>query len=287
MEGLCSMRSKQGPSWRKKLKPICATVAVGSRTARITCGVVAPGVANDRAGFTYLNEWRVIERASANGCGNFSLARFCGIVQLDGRWPLTVNKDAIDPDVAADLYDAVLRAAKPVLERASSQATVIESAEFMRELNCRLRGRLEACKHEKERRDPAHEKGTHSRQGEERDRNPRKRKHGDTIDRLGGGSARIEYVRLEKPSPIGELKAPRIMLNVTNPAVSEARDKQNVEATLVIAMALVANAQAGGDPQGHLFYGRTEQRSFEGVLGDLLNADVIIDGKPTLRVVNT
>jgi hypothetical protein len=103
-----------------------AIIEVKGRKARVYVGVVAEGVKNDKAGFTYFHEWRVIEKASANGCGLYNPAKICGFVDLDKSWPLTKNKDAISGDTEL-LYQAVEAASLAILQRAEQIADEIQS----------------------------------------------------------------------------------------------------------------------------------------------------------------
>jgi hypothetical protein len=101
-------------------------IELGGKRARLYAGIVKDGVVNTKPGITYMHGYRVIKGASSEGCGNHSVQRICGFVEIERGWDRTKNKDELVD--AEDLYDEVERRLEPLLKKADTKAHTIEIA---------------------------------------------------------------------------------------------------------------------------------------------------------------
>jgi hypothetical protein len=116
-------------------------ITVGDKLrAHVFCGIVQDGVLNRRSGFTYFHGNRVVESATANGCGGYNPNRIHGRVDLLGQWPRTKNKDALNSDAPSvlALYEEVARVCAPLLRCADAIGSELSSMNFVADLSKHL-----------------------------------------------------------------------------------------------------------------------------------------------------
>jgi len=263
-----------------------AQIEVNGRSARVYCGVVAAGEPNLRAGFTYSHRWRVIERASAHGCGDYSPARVCGFVEIDASWPLTKNKDGVSRDADA-LYAEVERVARPVLERAEAVGMELQSRQFLMKVNARLNAHAAAADRKAKRsRGPRH--GTQTPTGTGAAHTQAKHEQpGQTFHAARGRGLNVDYVDLGRPDELGQVKIPsRILLNVANPMIAQCRREQNVEAIVIAAASLIGfhGSQSDKPLLKYLPVNEANGGGFSRMVGSILSDTVFVDGRPALVV---
>lgn len=212
-------------------------ITVGQHHARVWCGFVEGP--NPRGGFTYTHEWRVIVAASEKGCGEYSPARVCGVVELDDTWPLTKNKDGIGGDADA-LYAEVARACEPTLKRAHEAGIAFDSAKLADAINAEIATRLGAMTRAKAKR------GARV--------NPR------SVTPTGLGSKHTRaaviqpgetFVKATSPyrvsivdlgdGPIGQVKSQFIQINYAHPYVRRIWDESNTDALIALVSFLLAS----------------------------------------------
>lgn len=290
-------RAVKGAEWEPLVRwelpkfdgaPIDTRIEVKGRGARVFCGVVLAGELNPRAGFTYSHEWRVIEQATANGCGDRSAARVCGFVDLDASWPLTKNKDGVSRDTEA-LYEAVEAAARPILERAHAVGTELRSRQFdsiasdllnevltQRAKAKRSKGTTTGTKQ------PTGAGGAHTRAGTEQ--------QGQRFRSHQTGRFLLDFKSFGHPDDIGEFKAPsQVFLNLDNHMVAECRRRNETNAIVIMALALVCAEHCGSEkpllkalpsPSG------ISASELSKMIGALLQSPISVDGKAALKVVS-
>jgi hypothetical protein len=262
-------------------------IEVNGRGARVYCGVVQQGEANPRAGFTYLHKWRVIERASARGCGDHSPARMCGFVELDASWPLTKNKDGISKDAEA-LYAEVARVAQPVLDRAETVGIELQSRQFRLKVNARLNAHLATVDAKAKRgRGDTHGTKTPTETGRPHQQAEREQS-GQTFHSRRQGGFDVDYVKLGRPDDIGEVKLPsQVLLNLDNPMVAYCRAAENTEAIVFAAAFLIGyqNSQSDKPLLKNLPVDPTSN-GFSRAVGSILSEALFVDGRPALKVVS-
>jgi hypothetical protein len=264
---------------------IDARIEVNGKSARVYCGVVAQGEPNLRGGFTYSHRWRVIERASAHGCGDFSTARVCGFVEIDASWPLTKNKDGVSRDADA-LYAEVARVARPVLERAESIGMELQSRQFRMHVNARLNAQIAAADRKAKRSRGANH-GTKNPTGNGRPH--RQAKHDQPGNRFHarGNGLDVDYVDLGRPDDLGQVKVPgRILLNLANPMIAQCRREQNVEAIVIAAASLIGfhSSQSDKPLLKLLPMNDASGNGFSRTVGSILSETLFVDGRPALVV---
>ena len=233
-------------------------ISVGGREARVHVGVVKEGVSNPRSGFTYYYSFRVIEQQSANGCGEYSSTRICGVVELIGKsWELATNKDAIGETQRKHLYDEVLRVARPVLERAHARGSELAIRGLEERISQHLNTALENRRRAKaKRRPPKNHDGTvPSGDGTKKHTKAENEQSGDTFDSRHSvvGQAkdepatqawRVLYASLgtEQPLRIGEVKHLQIHLNQDHPFVSALQRTADERVSSTLALCLLASS---------------------------------------------
>lgn len=258
---------------------------IHGRTARVYCGVVQQGEPNPRAGFTYSHKWRVIERASAHGCGDHSPARMCGFVDIDASWPLTKNKDGVSRD-ADVLYAEVERIARPVLERADSVGVELQSRQFRQEVNATLNAHLATADAKAKRaKGTTHGTKVPTDTGSPH-RQAQREQPGQTFHSRRQGGFDVDYVNIGRPDDLGELKVPsQVLLNLANPMIAHYRETHNIEA-IVLAAAVLIGYHSSQSDKPLLKHLPTDPTStgFSRAVGSILSKALFVDGRPALKV---
>ena len=282
------------PAW--KMPPfdgevIDRKIEVNGRHVRIKCGVVAEGQANPHGGFTYWRRWRVIEKASGNGCGRYSTSHVCGVVRLDHNWPLSTHKNAISRG-GEELYDAVEEVCRPILERADKVGMTLDSEQFRAGVDAQLNAILNhslAAKAKRARRKEGPQGIAHSSPGTGSPHAKAKREQaGSRFVPRKGGRYRIDYASLGS-GDVGQIRPPSsVVLNVDNPAVAQARNDKNVMATVILAICLLGAEQCYA-PQGQPDFLQGLERGFSTEVFaknvGLLLSGLTIDGNRVLHIV--
>lgn len=267
---------------------IDTTITVGNRTARVFVGVVREGFSTRYRGFTYFREFRVIEAATSNGCGQYNAAHVCGFVDLDRSWRLTTNKEAIVN--AEELYLAVEQASLEVLRRAETRGSMLASQELTAAVEAQVNAGLENA-NAKAKRGRGNKSGTKETTGKGgKHTGAQNEQPGNTF---GGkprksGSVRICFAPLGKgKSPrIGEFKSPNITLNSDHPLVAGLiSDAPNIQCLAALSLSLVAVDAAVGRQtrlpnMGDELEDASVVEKFQAMLGTLLASPTTnIDGQ--------
>lgn len=98
---------------------------IDGRGVRLRAGIVAEGHPNPRRGFTRQHAHRTIDTTSL-GAGGHSVARIAGIVEFDGAWALTKNKDDIT-EYQDELGIEIFARCKHIIQKADLQSQQLES----------------------------------------------------------------------------------------------------------------------------------------------------------------
>jgi hypothetical protein len=259
-------------------------IEVSGKRARVLAGVVKEGVHNERPGLTYMDGFRVIEPASAKGCGAYPANRIAGVVKLLGGWALNKNKDGIQN--AEGLYEAVECAILEVLRRAEQTSTTIRSAAFTRQVEGMLNAALTAGQPDtKARRYQGSTHGTAKPTGTgSKHRRAQREQDGETYVKQKYGSIRVAWGRLGNTIP-GRLIGQTVELNLDNRLVDTAHRDSNALATVCIVSALLANEASFKNIQLKLpqFEEEDDASRFARTMGALMAAPVVIDGQDPTR----
>lgn len=267
-------------------------IVVNGQGARVFAGIVREGDPNPRAGFTYLHEWRVIEAASSNGCGGYSPARICGIVQLDPSWKLTKNKDGIAKD-ATELYAEVERVCSALLRKADTMGVELQSRQLLSDASERLNAALvrSAPKRAKAKRQRGDSSGTiiPVETGRKHTRAEVEQPGQTFISKAGAdndpGRWRIDYSNQGAVDTLGQVKKPTVLLNRDNPYIDQLRRENETAAIVSLATTLIVFEFLQA-PNGQIQLPGIEKGSapsdFSKAVGSIL-AGLHIDGKPALK----
>jgi hypothetical protein len=265
-------------------------INVNGRDVRVYCGIVKNGIPNPRCGFTYVHEWRVIEKSSAKGCGNYSPTRICGFVELDHSWPLNKNKDGVAKD-ADELYAAVEEAARPVLEQADKMGNELQSQVFDKNVNIALNQMLENRHAKAKRSSPINHPGTKNPTSKSSPHEKAKIEQiGSRFRRHTNNSWRVEYGSLGMTVGIGQVKEPNIVILNTD-SLTVAHDKKHADLRAIVKLAtgliLIHNQYYGAHGQKLVkeFYGDTPE-DFSRTWASILDGPLSIDGESLARTIS-
>jgi hypothetical protein len=255
-------------------------INVEGRQARVYVGVVEEGCKNDRSGFTYHHEWRVIEKASSNGCGPYNPANICGFVKLiDQTWPLTKNKDGVSGDIAELLYQAVEEVSRPALERGEKLAKKLVSSHFEKIVDDQLNELIDKPdskgKRKRKRRADSKPPGNPTGMGSKHEQSENEQP-GDSFKSKKGSGFSITYSTLGKEL-VGQIKGQFIILNKDNPVIAQCYRESNAAAIVVAACFVVAANHCILDENGqpHLF----KEAEFNGLAAKYLGKELIYAGQ--------
>lgn len=231
---------------------------VDGKQVELTAGVVASDHTNQRKGFTFIHEHRVILNSSLGSNGH-SVARVCGLVVLGIEWKLGRNKDAISEgdDQMSRLEEEIFARVGDVLRRAESQANLLRNSAFEGAVTTALRGLLpaavEASEDRKARRKPAEsQSGAVDPVGSSiKHRKARREQPGSTFR----GSTKLAAIRFEWESTndgaIGRADLPGnvVYLNERHPRLEHHRKMENVDAItdmccMILIDAVIKNREA-------------------------------------------
>lgn len=258
-------------------------INVNGRRARVYVGVVVDGQANPRPGITYLHGFRVISKASTDGCGSYSVTRVAGFVEIDDSWERNKNKDGIQD--ADELYDAVLAVIESLLKRVEQRRSELQFAAFDRAVEGIINAGLDDAKAKRGRGDSSgtvHPKGTGKRH-----RNASKKQPGSTMPSNRFQSIKIDYDGLED-GVVGRVQGNGVVvLNSNNAAIASARRSNNVPAVAMAVVSLIASDLAIlGENSNVPIRGMTSREedlstleSFTKWMGKLLSSSTNFDGQ--------
>lgn len=248
-------------------------ISVNGRSARVVCGVVKEGVTNRRCGITYFCGFRVIEKASDNGCGDYNSAHICGFVELIDRreWKLNKNKDGFqDGD---DLYAAVEEVCRPVLERADSIGSELMSNLF----ETSIADRLNAALGRGASRNRSAGSGPHPPRNTDRVQRNTSTPRGAGKYNSATQPISLRHGHLGQEAGLGDMKTHTVVLNLDNPLVAAAYAERNELAATVAALSLIGYEHC--HPRGKQLKLRIDDSDFSRVVGQLMSDSLTIDGK--------
>ena len=245
------------PRWElpKLAEFVDKQIVVNGKKARVYCGIVAEGEKNPRFGLTYVNSFRVILPASANGCQSdvrsYNLTRVCGFVELKDGWELSKLKEAILDD-AETLYASVFQAVLPILMKADEQGMRLQSAAFDGEvsnlLNSMLSNLAENAKAVRGGRGGAVGTVEPKNTGRRHKRAAHEQAGKTFVSRFRNG-VRIVRAQLGGASGYGKVDGGIVYLDLDNSLVRNALDKQNTLATAMAALTTIGLDAAYGGRQ--------------------------------------
>jgi hypothetical protein len=248
-------------------------ISVGGKRARVVCGVVKKGETNRRCGLTYFCGFRVIEKASDNGCGVFNTANICGFVELIDRqaWILNKNKDGFQD--AEALYAAVEDVCRPILERGDAIGSELASSLFENSIADRLNaalGRASAG------RNPGNKPGTNQPRNTERAQRSTSNPRGPGKYQAGSPLS-LKHGHLGEDAGFGDVKTHSVVLNLDNPLIGSAYESRDVLAATIAALSLIGYEHC--HPRGKQLKLRIDDSDFARVVGQLMSDSLLVDGK--------
>lgn len=278
------------PEFDPSLPIVDSEILVGAKNVRVFAGVVKEGVRNIRSGLTYWYNYRVILKASAKGCGDFTIGRVCGFVELKEGWKalLTRNKNGLTVGDEA-LFEEVERVILPVLQAAER----VGSTFALRSLSARLESHFGSMlgagsKDKKAKRDKGEIHGSvKPRNTEQKHQRAKQEQPGVRFPGTrSGGGFKVGYEHLGG-TKLGEAKPPNVLLNLDNEFIAEAVRTSN-EGILVCAIgALIADWDCTQpDDKGNRYLRSLEPTSLPEKLGAILAASPLLDGKAILQAVS-
>lgn len=256
-------------------------VDVGGKGARVYVGIVKDGEPNPYRGITYTHGFRVIRRASGDGCGGCDFSRVFGVVELDRSWELTKNKDDISVH-GDELYAAVFSACSDLLRKAESIGQTASFEALTKEAEALLNGNLLGDPDAKAKRDDGGKKGTVKPTGKgKKHSRARQTQDGATFARERYGALRIRYQNFGDDQRIGSHNSGIVFLSESHPWVKRIRDSRNSEALAQLALTLflddIQNEEISGQRRiARLFDGASD---IGRAMGCALAKSVLIDGE--------
>lgn len=214
---------------------------INGKRVHLKAGIVAMGAINDRKGFSFSHRHRIICNSAMGSCGR-SVARICGIVELDRGWKLSKNKTAIVDSDEKLLEEAIYARCQELLDKADKQSQLLLNSELENKISESLRSLLES-KAKAKRHSPEHSTG--SVEPKNSDRKVRRAKNiqpGDKLlDQCDIGSIRMEWESMYTDS-IGRVDLPGniVYLNSNHARLMHHRDTENIDALVDQCMSLFA-----------------------------------------------
>lgn len=117
----------QPPKWTESID---RTIPFRDKSARIRAGILESEAPSRRRGLSYFFLHRVIEAATAHGCGEYPVSHISGSVELQGQWKLGQNKRSVSDEDWSALGDMVLQELRPLLEKASQKTWSLSSSKL-------------------------------------------------------------------------------------------------------------------------------------------------------------
>lgn len=241
---ILTSRGNRRPCVAHQLPPMTEVVnaefEVSGRGVRLKAGIVAEGHANKRSGFIFQHGHRSIMNTSL-GCGAFSPSRISGVVELDGKWSLSKNKDDVQ-DFQDELGAAIFARCEAMLRRADVQARTLVSAVLTDEVSKRLTEALQSlgAARKREARDSKNKnnQGGITPKGTDQKRRRAKQVHDidGSIERAARGGVKVEWSD-SLNGTVGEADLPgsRIKLNANLPLLARLRRDENADAIAILA----------------------------------------------------
>lgn len=241
---LLSSRNNRQPCVAYKLPPLVEVIEtafeVEGRGVKLKAGIVADNHPNKRSGFIIQHGHRSII-TTAMGANGYSTSRIAGIVELDGKWALSKNKDDV-AELEEELAAAIFDKCQHLLKKADVQARTLESAALADEVSKRLTEALRSLgsSMKREKRNSANKKqeGTVDPKdsGKKRRRAAYVHDIEGSIERAARGGIRVEWSDALNGT-IGEADLPgsRIKLNSTLPLLARLRREENADAIAILA----------------------------------------------------
>lgn len=219
------------------------TFEVRGKQVKLTAGIVQEGHRNPRPGFSFAHRHRIID-TSGMGSNGLSVARICGIVELDGKWQLGTNKTKIVDDDQDELADAIFARCEPILRKAATQAEVLRNSALQDAVTAELRMLLSNSKTAKAKRNgranpsgrvqPTGQGSTHKR--------ARRTQPGERfIERCRVGHIRMEWQDRDDDL-LGQVDLPGdvIYMNANHPRLKRHRELENASAIADNALHMLA-----------------------------------------------
>jgi hypothetical protein len=205
-----------------------------------------------------------------------------------GEWKLGKNKTEIneDADRLEDLFNAVEQTCLPVLKRAESLGSKLQSQAFEGQIADILNASIADAKAT---RSKGNKHGTKKpRDTGRKHRQSEKPQTGNSFPRHGS-AMKVVHASLGGEVGIGQVKPPTIIMNLDHPWVAGARRDQNIMAGTILAASLIS-AEHVFAPNGKLkLRGLVDEadqtNGFSHALGTVLSGDLAVDGTIPIRLV--
>ena len=237
-------KGKRGMPCKPYTLPVLTDVVedvfeVSGRGVRLRAGVVKDGERNDRPGFTFFHEHRVIEN-SALGAIGYSVERVAGEVELDHRWTLSKNKNRI-VESREELAQAIHDRCKALFEKARMQTRDLRLEGISRHLG-KLLSNLVAKRREK-RKSPVQSGSKRAKPdgGSKRRRASRTQPGDHLLEEMSAGVTIGWIYKADGSLGVAQLSPARIDLNLSNPFIGAIRDGENHLAIGQAALQLLAH----------------------------------------------
>lgn len=218
-----------------------ASFSIEGRGITLRAGIVADGVKNRYPGFTLQHGHRAII-TTALGAKHYSVSRIAGIVELDGSWALTKNKDDIT-ELQDELGETLFRACEGMLRKADLQSQQLESTALNATVSELLSDAIrQAARKQRERRTDSDEPqvGTMEPTGSGRQRR-RASKVSDKdgpIDKAAKKGLTLDWGDLDNVIGKADLTAGRVTLNSGMPILESLRRDNQSGALALIAFGI-------------------------------------------------
>lgn len=252
---------------------------IAGKRVRLQAGIVAIGAVNSRQGFSICHGHRIIVN-SGFGSKDMSVARICGIIELDSAWRLSKNKTEIVDDNNAELQQAIFDRCRHILEKAAQQTKLLRNSALEQRVTESLRALLLSQKKEKAKRaSPAnptgavkptgkggrHKRAAHTQPGER------------FLSKCDIGSMRMEW-ESRTDNSIGRIDIPghAIYLNDTHKRLQRHRETENDDALVDICMALLSYEAVESD-QRAILPGLRDYGGFISTWSNVLQSQQVTD----------
>jgi hypothetical protein len=214
---------------------------VNGKRVKLTAGIVSMGAANQRPGFSISHGHRIILN-TAFGSKGMSVARICGIIELDSAWMLSKNKTEMVDDNQEGLEDAIFERCKAILERSTQQAELLRNSALETKVSESLRAILGQRKKAK-RSSPKNNTGTvEAKDTKKKHRRAQRVQPGERfIEKCDVGQMRMEW-ETRSDNQVGrvDILGKVIYLNTNHKRLQHHRDNENADALVDMCWMLLS-----------------------------------------------
>ena len=228
---------------------ITDSFSVNGKGVKLHAGIVREDERTNHYGLMIMHEFRVIKEAAGFGAGDYPTRSIAGTLELDRRWQLSENKNAVTDGDYEELEGEVFKRMEALLIKAKSATEKVELHGVDEEIS-RVLSNIWA-EERKETREPRGGRGTHSHNDPP----------GDSLKRKGTGAQKPDGKRSpikgvtfawgpgDDTETIGKADAGprsiRVELNELNPRLAQWREDGNAAALIQNVLLLAAEGMCG------------------------------------------